>query len=661
MASGTERITRSISWGGGQPASATHNTYQYLSVLFFVLLTAILLNAGGFSGVIKSDYDDLVNNASVSIKIGNEIHNEVFTDENGNFNIEYKPNSINPNFNLPNKNVKINNPIFNKLNIFLEQKNNFKYTIFDITGRKLNNLNNITNGVYFLRIQENNKIISTHKFTNLNKGIKINEIIKPNNTKHSLNKTNSTDSLIVHYLGNDMILKKHTESINNPEGTINKNIILNRTLRTPNLNLENLFTNLDSLVTDSTYKTILSSNSQDYDANPINTKISNIIGEDIDSLIYSIENDTLKAIFNTPGNRTLTLTSTDANGMTTNKNINYNIKQLLPEFETYTIFTHKLFNGLGNPRNGLTFILKDSIKTNNDSGLVTFTFPKGTLNSTDSIEITDEILGTIQDGNGPFYKMLFPINTDKLNNNTIDSIQTMTDPMMLKNTNYWDNYVWTNQADREFYLTGPWVNIDPFNLTLLQPGTKANGRTHLFHHSPEHYSSNPPTEDRDYRLQTQMVIDTINYYIQDLAGKNKNPFTIVNVSGTNDSLKAINNGNIFDFSETNSRLKFVYFDDDYVNEISYIKNIGEYVDGNGASTTLRKIMAHELGRAVSYINLTPNETGKTLDIMSSGTGQLQPHDHSGFYFMLNAKPHFWRKIKNLRSIVPQSVPYWTKK
>ncbi|MCK5682732.1 hypothetical protein KAJ27_01365, partial [bacterium] len=176
-----------------------------------------------------------------------------------------------------------------------------------------------------------------------------------------------------------------------------------------------------------------------------------------------------------------------------------------------------------------------------------------------------------------------------------------------------------------------------------------------------HYSSNPPTEDTNFRLQTQMVIDTINYYIQALAGENKNPFTIVNVSGTNDSLKAINNGNIFDFSETNSRLKFTYFDDDYVNEISYIKNIGEYVDGNTSSTPLRKIMAHELGRAVSYGNLTPNETGKTLDIMSSGTGQLQPHDHSGFYFMLNAKPHFWRKIKNLRSIVPQSVPYWTKK
>ena len=67
-------------------------------------------------------------------------------------------------------------------------------------------------------------------------------------------------------------------------------------------------------------------------------------------------------------------------------------------------------------------------------------------------------------------------------------------------------------------------------------------------------------------------------------------------------------------------------------------------------------MAHELGRAVGYVNLTPYSPEHSDDVM--GTAGIQPHDMVGYYFIMNADPYLFLHIRNLRSILPNCEPYW---
>ncbi|MGC9424099.1 hypothetical protein, partial [Vibrio sp.] len=163
----------------------------------------------------------------------------------------------------------------------------------------------------------------------------------------------------------------------------------------------------------------------------------------------------------------------------------------------------------------------------------------------------------------------------------------------------------------------------------------------------------------------KIVIDTLSQAINKIAkdqnNNGKKPYNIINLSESPDSMKAIQKGNTFDFTQDYSQLKYMNLEQDEITGIWYINKAGEYVTGSSRGSSLRRVMAHELGRAVYYINLTPydpNNPQHLPDIMSNG--QLQPHDYYGFYFMLNADPKIFQKIDNIKSIMPNMEPYWNK-
>ena len=97
-------------------------------------------------------------------------------------------------------------------------------------------------------------------------------------------------------------------------------------------------------------------------------------------------------------------------------------------------------------------------------------------------------------------------------------------------------------------------------------------------------------------------------------------------------------------------------DIDNENQIWYIRNAGEYINSGLTGNALFKNMFHELGRAVAYSNISPYSPDAIPDVMRNG--DVQPHDMAGYYVMMNMDPHFFLKVKNLRSILPASEPYW---
>ena len=653
--------------------------------LFLVLLVLgfSLAFAGGFYGNLITTEGDTLYNARITAKTGSTVVNETYSDEDGRYQISWSTNRISPALSRPFLSIGNNVSYDGTLFAFVDQPENCGYSIIDITGRDVTHRGRYAGGMYFLRVYDKTTgdIVGTQKFISFSPRIHVEFQAVPRT--YILQKASDNDSLIVEYPHDDMCVATYREHVTLPENLEEKHIILNRTRREPTIE----FTQKpDTLTIDTLYTLTTHAYNKDYDANITSIKLENIIGE-TDTINH--ENNTLTIKANKGQEYTLQFRITDDQQGNNLENLKLNIQS-----DKYTIILTKLFHGLGQPRENLTVTLKNKTKTTKQDGKAEFHYPIGTLTknlgvrfyafppeweeirvpySTDSIYVTDNILGTLQEGTGPFAEMHFDINPQAIDNGGIyaietifgpvmmdskdsrpDTIQTITEPLMQQNPDYWNDYVWANQLEREFYLLGLDYNHEkPY--IFPQWGSVKEGRTHLYHYSPEYYAEFDYGRDSiDYRLQTRIVIDTLSQAINKIAkdqnNNGKTPYNIINLSESQDSMKAIQKGNTFDFTKDYSQLKYANYEQDEITGIWYINNAGEYVMGGAASPSIQRVMAHELGRAVNYSNITPYGEEKIPDIMRNG--QLQPHDYYGFYFTLNADPKIFQKITDKEKIMP---------
>ena len=102
---------------------------------------------------------------------------------------------------------------------------------------------------------------------------------------------------------------------------------------------------------------------------------------------------------------------------------------------------------------------------------------------------------------------------------------------MKDNPNYWTNYIWANQIDREFYLrnmTRPIsLGVEPF---IYRYGSPEEGFRDLLHYSPEHTNGS----GSDYRWFTSVVFDSLNRAVEELSkdenGNGNTPYNYYDVS-----------------------------------------------------------------------------------------------------------------------------------
>ncbi len=552
-------------------------------------------------------------------------------------------------FNIPASSVVgLGNNVTNDGNIypFLNgQSNNVDYRVFDITGRNVTKNSRFSTGAYFLQVfnKSSGEILGTERF--LNYSGKLTVEFKETPKQHLGKISNDTDSLLVFYEGNDMQLEPFKEAISIPEGISEFPVELERTLRTPTININNTPQNP---TIDTTYTLTLQTSSPDYDSGNISLGVEQINGT-APHLFNNI--DTLLINPTTAGYNTFRLTATDNRGLEQTANIELDITS-----EKYKLLLTKLFNGLGLPREGIDATLLGYTIRTQANGIAEFEFQNGTnLNELDSIDLDDTILGNLQEGLGPFAAMRIGIKPELVNTNETHTQQTFTDEMMRQNPNYWDTYVWANQLDREFYLLALMLND---NHIIIRRGSIETGFTDMLHYSPEHHSG---TGDNtaDYREYTTIVFDSIRTAIENLSkdelGNGNTPLTFINVAPA-DSQQAINHGNVFDFSHTSSGGKYIQFEVDQETGIPYITTSAQYINKGLLYNSLLKDMFHELGRAVAYSGITPYSPEHITDVMSNG--DVRPHDMAGYYTMMNVDPKLFLKIRNLRSILPASEPYW---
>jgi len=612
--------------------------------------------SGGFYGVLTTTEGDTLRDATIRAKTGSTVVNETYSDEDGRYQISWNTNRIRPVLSRPSLSIGNNVSYDGTLFAFVAHPENCGYRIIDIRGRDVTRRGRYAGGIYFLRVYDKTTgdMVGTQKFISFSPRIHVE--FKAVSPTHTLQKASDNDSLIVEYPHDDMCVAAYREPVTLPEHLEEKHITLQRTRRQPTIE----FTQKpDTLTIDTLYTLITHAYNKDYDANITSIKLENILGE-TDSINY--ENNTLTIKANKGQEYTLQFRITDDQQGNNLENLKLNIQS-----DKYTIILTKLFHGLGQPRPNLTVTLKNKTKTTGQDGKAEFHYPIKSLvgvdwpgwgapwnptTGVDSIEIYDNILGNLQDGTGPFAAMKFPVENALINGKT-DTIQTITEPLMQQDPNYWNDYVWHNQLEREFYLLG--IGINPEKPYIIpQWGSIQEGRTHLYHYSPEHYYIPGGDSLGDYRLQTKIVIDTLSQAINKIAkdqnNNGKTPYNIINLSESQDSMKAIQKGNTFDFTKDYSQTKYMKLEQDKITGIWYIKNAGEYVMGGAGSPSIQRVMAHELGRAVSYMNITPYGEGKIPDIMRNG--QLQPHDYYGFYFTLNADPKIFQKIINKEKIMP---------
>ena len=415
-----------------------------------------------------------------------------------------------------------------------------------------------------------------------------------------------------------------------------------RTLRSPILEIDNI---PENPTIDTEYIMSLNATSQDYDGGEVSLDLEHITGDSITFYFNGI--DTFALNPHTRGYYTFRLTATDDRGLNQETNLNFDVQS-----KTYKILLTKLFNGLGLPREGLDVTLGNKIIRTGSNGLAEFEFPTDYgLNELDSIDIDDNILGNLQDNTGPFAAMRIGIKPELVNSDEAHTQQTFTDEMMRQNPNYWDAYVWDNQLDREFYLLDM-MFFPPY--TIPRRGSIEEGFTSMLHYSPAFNNGIV-----DYREYTQLTIDSIRTAITALAlnenGEGNTPLTFIHVAPEG-SMQAIQHGNTFDFSRSHSGGAYMIGFTDPETGLRYITRSGQYINNGLSGNYLFKDMFHELGRAIAYVNVTPYSPDAIEDVM--GIGDVQPHDMIGYYTMMNIDSKFFSKVKNLRSILPNSEPWW---
>ena len=525
--------------------------------------------------------------------------------------------------------------------------NQVSYRVYDIQGRELQTKSNIPAGKYFLQLlnKSNGEFLGVQSFVLFNHQLNV-EIKSSVSETRLLKPAEDVDSLIVVYEDDDMELIPYREAVVVPANGSNQlDIELVRNRRGPVIHFSNV---PESPTIDTTYIIGIEAISPDYDDQVTEIDVFHLLGDTIQYEFNGI--DSLLISPHTQGDHefhVLVNTQFSHRG----RNIEFNIQS-----QSYKIVVTKLFHGLGLPRSGLDVALLGKVLRTAEDGLAAFEFPTTTLlEETDSLDIDDNILGNLQDGIGPFAAMRFPIKVDLLNSAEADTIQTFTEPMLLQDSSYWENYVWDNQIDREFYLQTLMINND---FTVAQRGNIELGLTDLWHYSPQYVNGS----NVDYREVTQSIIDSIAQAILSLSLDDEqnglNPRTFVNVA-LEDSALGIANGNTFDFSQAASQEKYWQSDMDPETGIHYITLSGQYVTTGGGEELIAKHMAHELGRAVGYSVLTPYDPEHPEyipDVMRNGT--IQPHDLIGFYMMMNMDQKLIEKLRDIRTLTPQSDPYW---
>ncbi len=611
--------------------------------------------AGGFQGTITSSLGDQVAGAHILGKHGNTVVVDTFANDAGEYLLNWSTVGIagGIDFKLPStKLTALGNSITSDGRVypFLDgSPDNVAYRVYDLSGREVTDSPVYAQGKYFLQVfnQASGKILGVKPFVYLDgNGLDVQfkvDIRSPNSLAKAME---DTDSLIVEYTGSGMLLERYAEAVVVPESFETRDIVLTRTLQ--NIVIE--FSNIPANPTiDTTYVIIINAVSPDYDNHITDLDVFHLSGDSINYEFNGI--DSLVISPHTQGDHEFYVLANDENSHRSRT------IELGVESQIYSVALKILFNGLGLPRADIDVSLRNKIIRTGTDGLATFEFPTSSvLTETDSIDLDDNVLGNLQDGAGPFAAMRFGLFQELVDTDDAHTIQTFTDEMMRQDANYWDDYVWANQLDREFYLTSLFALPDGRPFIFAKRGSIENGFTDLFHYSPEFTNVN----SADYRAATDVIIDSIRTAIEDLANDeelNGNvPITFINVA-LEDSMQAIEHGNTFDFSRSNSAMKYMNLEQDTETGQWYVTTTGQYINRNLApGNALEKDIGHELGRAVKYVNLTPYSPDAVEDVM--GSGDVQPHDMAGYYFMLNADPKLFLKIRNIRSVVPASEPYW---
>ncbi|MGC9424100.1 hypothetical protein, partial [Vibrio sp.] len=495
MASGYEGIRRAIHWEICHERldidyiKCKHRAgFRVMGLMgVFIVLGMRLCFAGGFYGTLTTTEGDTLKGARITAKTGSTVVNESYSDDAGGYQIRWSPNRIRPVLSGASLSIGNNVSYDGTLFAFVETPATCGYTIIDITGRDVTGRGRYAGGIYFLRVYDKTtgEIVGTGKFISFSPRIHVEFKAVPRS--HTFRKASDNDSLIVEYPHDDMRVAPHREPVTLPEHLEEKHITLNRTRRQPDID----FTDKpDTLTIDTLYHLTTQSYNKDYDAHITSTTLENITGNP-DTVNYTGNRLTFMAGKGQEYTLTFRITDTQQGDTLINKTLNI-------QSDYYSIYLHKLFHGLGQPREGLDVTLKEKTARTNAEGKAEFEFPFGELTSkvrvtyrretpyspwivvpwtTDSLFITDNINGTLQEGTGPFAQMKFPINPQFISNGSTytvitgyepylgpeifesssflpDSQQVLDDPMMQQNPNYWNDYVWHNQLEREFYLLG---------------------------------------------------------------------------------------------------------------------------------------------------------------------------------------------------------------
>ena len=613
-----------------------------------ILLTTSLLSAQGLTGILTTTEGDIDKPARVIAKRGDLIAMDSTFLLGETYTADWSTVGVDKfDYRLPQpKLLGLANSVSSDGNIYpivSGDVDQLTYRVYDIQGREVQSKSSIPAGKYFLQLMNKSSgdLLGVQSFVLLNHQLNVQFKNSMSNTRMG-KPAEDVDSLIVIYEADDMELEPYREAVVLPaSGYTQLDIELVRNRRGPSLNFYNV---PESPTIDTTYVIMISATCPDYDDHITEVDVFHLSGDtiqwefnDVDSLLISPH---------TQGEHEFHVLAT---GEYSHRGRNI---ELSVESQTYSVILTKLFNGLGLPRVDIDVTLRDKIIRTGTDGLAAFEFPTWTvLTETDSIDLDDNILGHLQDGTGPFAAMRICIDPSLINSGIAQVIQTFTDAMMQEDPGYWDNYVWENQLDREFYLMSMHLALNN-DFTIPKWGTPETGFTDMLHYSPEHVY-NGSQGPLDYRAETQIVIDTIATRITEIAGEGQIPKTMI-VVAPEDSMLAINNGNVFDFTEDHSQLMYVEFAAQ--DGLGYILRAGEHVDYSVSNPVeLRRIMAHELGRGVNYGVLTPYQEGAIPDIMRNG--QMQPHDFYGFYFVLNVDPKLFNHIEDIRAITPTSPSY----
>jgi hypothetical protein len=631
---------------------------KLLGIYLLVFLVSMAYSVG-FEGYLLTTEGDTLTNTVVKAKQGTGIIDQCTSNENGYYSVDFGEVGVVP-YQLPSDEMILGNSITsNGRVIAFTSISDCQYNIFDIRGRNVTG-SRLASGKYFLQLVDarTKEVRGVRPFINMSQGkmkVQIKSFESPSFAKVSAD----DDSLVVEYTGTDMLVHPYREKVILPEeGFEHKDLLLQRERRDPVVSV----VLPDTMTIDTTYVLKIDAFCEDYDAVVANISVQFVGG---DSINYEHHSDSLIISPHTRGKYDFRITAHDNQGGQTSTDITFAVNS-----DVYKFFASKLFFGLGLGRPDLDVTIRNKTERTDENGVAVFEFPKGELSdnvyydtfwlrdmTTDSLVITDNINGTLQDTTGYFIKMHKMLNPSAINNEGLaDTMQVIDEPMVKENRNYWNDYAHANLIDELVYLL-PISAENDYNLSIR--GNLEDGRMDLLHYSPEHDAQFFEGDSlSDYRLMTQQAFDTLRYemikFSQNEAGNGKTPYNFVNLSESPDSVLAIEKGNTFDFSLDRSESKYLLVDVDLINSIRYIRASGQYVDGSSRGPSLKRTIMHELGRAFEFTKPSKYVPGTLSDIMRNG--ELRKHDAAEFYFMLNADPHILGKIADIESLIPNSNP-----